>query len=117
MFGLPRVLLSDHDPKFASDLFRKVHERMGVDQRLGTPYHYRSFGAMRAVRRAQKAKSAQTSNCAPAARQAATRHPPAAGGADQLEPGCGSRGGLGHLGEPRRRVRVGKRSDIMRGVV
>ena len=31
VFGLPQVLLSDHDPKFASDLFRKVHERMGVD--------------------------------------------------------------------------------------
>ena len=46
VFGLPRVLLSDHDPKFASDLFRKVHERMGVDQRLGTPYHYRSSGGV-----------------------------------------------------------------------
>ena len=32
VFGLPRVLLSDHDPKFASDLFKKVHERMGWRQ-------------------------------------------------------------------------------------
>ena len=46
VFGIPRVLLSDHDPKFASDLFKRIHEQMGIDQRLGTPYHYRSSGGV-----------------------------------------------------------------------
>ena len=46
LFGVPKLFLSDHDPKFASELFNKVHKEIGCSVELGTPYHYRTSGAV-----------------------------------------------------------------------
>ena len=41
-FGLPRLFISDHDPLFASELFRETHSKMKISVQLETPYHYRT---------------------------------------------------------------------------
>ena len=46
IFGLPRVVMSDHDARFASEFFRDTHKRMGVSVELGTPYHYQTLGGV-----------------------------------------------------------------------
>jgi len=46
VFGLPRLVLSDHDAKFASDHFQAVHNRVGIKVDLGTPYHYKTSGGV-----------------------------------------------------------------------
>ena len=46
VFGLPKLVLSDHDAKFASDHFQAVHKRMGIKVDLGTPYHYKTSGGV-----------------------------------------------------------------------
>ena len=46
VFGLPRVVMSDHDARFASEFFRDTHKRMGVSVALGTPYHYQTSGGV-----------------------------------------------------------------------
>ena len=46
VFGLPRVVMSDHDSRFASEFFRDTHKRMGVSVELGTPYHYKTSGGV-----------------------------------------------------------------------
>ena len=46
IFGLPRVVMSDHDARFASEFFRDTHKRMGVSVELGTPYHYQTSGGV-----------------------------------------------------------------------
>ena len=46
VYGAPRLLLSDHDQKFASKMFRGAMESAGCRLGLGTPYHHRTSGAV-----------------------------------------------------------------------
>jgi hypothetical protein len=46
VFGVPTVLLSDHEWNFESASFSSAMEGMGCRLELGTPYHYRTSGGV-----------------------------------------------------------------------
>ncbi|GAA5988190.1 hypothetical protein JCM11641_001605 [Rhodosporidiobolus odoratus] len=43
-FGLQDLLVSDRDPKFTSDFWRSLHDRLGVDLRLSSSAHPQTDG-------------------------------------------------------------------------
>ena len=43
-FGLPRAMISDRGPQFASQVFQELQERLGVKSRLSTAYHPQTDG-------------------------------------------------------------------------
>jgi hypothetical protein len=46
IFGVPELLLSDHDQKFESDIFEAAMLELGCRVELGTPYHGKTSGAV-----------------------------------------------------------------------
>ena len=44
-WGIPKVLLSDRDPKFLSDLWKSLFDRMGVSLLYSTAYHPQTDGS------------------------------------------------------------------------
>ena len=46
VYGAPRLMLSDHDQKFASKVFKGAMETAGCRLGMGTPYHHRTSGAV-----------------------------------------------------------------------
>ena len=46
VFGVPTVILSDHERNFESASFSSAMEAMGCRLELGTPYHYRTSGGV-----------------------------------------------------------------------
>lgn len=43
-FGLPRAMISDRGPQFASHVFQELCERLGIKSRLSTAYHPQTDG-------------------------------------------------------------------------
>jgi transposase InsO family protein len=43
-FGLPRAMISDRGPQFASKVFQELCDRLGVQSRLSTAYHPQTDG-------------------------------------------------------------------------
>jgi ribA/ribD-fused uncharacterized protein len=46
IFGVPELMLSDHDQKFESDVFKAAMLELGCRVELGTPYHGKTSGAV-----------------------------------------------------------------------
>ena len=43
-FGLPRTMISDRGPQFASQVIQELYKRLGVNSRLSTAYHPQTDG-------------------------------------------------------------------------
>jgi transposase InsO family protein len=54
-FGLPKVMISDRGPQFASKVFQQLCERLGIDSRMSTAYHPQTDGQTERMNREIKA--------------------------------------------------------------